>query len=163
MFLRVIDTRLGGYNKPVVANGIVKLDSKIPSTDENPNPNYMPPATQVFISPEESAVAAKANVETESDNLMKQGNSKDDNESSKLDDIRSSLIENSDEVAKKKGLDKTAKNIQKQIDKRNQVASDDKNVGTLEPVDMKAFITDRQHQEDTGNYCLNLVLIHLST
>ena len=129
MFLRVIDTRLGGYNKPVVANGIVKLDSKIPSTDENPNPNYMPPATQVFISPEESAVAAKANVESESDNLMKQGNSKDDdNESSKLDDIRSSLIENSDEVAKKKGHDKTAKNIQKQIENLFYTVSKNKQV-----------------------------------
>lgn len=65
MFLRVVDIRLGGYNKPVVANGVVKLDTKIPSTEENPNPNYIPPATQVFISPEETAVAAKADADLE--------------------------------------------------------------------------------------------------
>ena len=68
------------------------------------------------------------------------------------EDVRSSLIANSDDVAKKQGMDKTAKNIQKQIDRRNQAVQDDKNLGTLEPVDMKAFITERQHKEDTGAY-----------
>ena len=75
MFLRVVDIRLGGYNKPVVANGVVKLDTKIPSTEENPNPNYIPPATQVFISPEETAVAAKADADLEpSDHLVDDAN-----------------------------------------------------------------------------------------
>ena len=147
LFLRVVDTRLGGYNKPVVANGIVKLDTKIPSTEENPNPNYVPPASQVYISPEEKAVNAKGGIDVETDSLVHE---KDD-DGTEVDDIRSSLIQNAAEVDRKKGLDKTARNIQEQLDKRSQLAKGDKNVATINPVDTKAFITERQAKEDTGN------------
>ena len=156
MFLRVVDTRLGGYNKPVVANGVVKLDTKIPDTLENPNPNYIPPGTQVFISPEESAVAAKADIQVETDGLVVH-EGQGDNEGSNMDDVRSSLIENSDDAAKKKSMDKTVKSIQEQMNTRNQALKDDKSIATLDPVDMHAFITERQHKEDTGDFFIDFI------
>ena len=134
MFLRVVDTRLGGYNKPVVANGVVKLDTKIPDTLENPNPNYIPPGTQVFISPEESAVAAKADIQVETDGLVVH-EGQGDNERSNTDDVRSSLIENSDDAAKKKH-EQDCQEHTREMDTRNQALKDDKSIATLDPVDM---------------------------
>ena len=57
LFLRVRDFRLGGYLKPVVATGIVKIDEKIPDS-----PNYKPPGSEMYMCPEEEALAAKAKV-----------------------------------------------------------------------------------------------------
>ena len=101
-------------------------------------------------------MAAKADVQVETDALVVH-EGQGDNERSNTDDVRSSLIENSDDAAKKKVMNKTAKSIQEKMDTRNQALKDDKSIATLDPVDMHAFITERQHKEDTGDFFIDFI------
>ena len=53
LFLRVFDTRLGGYAKPEIAVGVIDMSTKIPETVEFPNPLYRPPQSDIFYRPAE--------------------------------------------------------------------------------------------------------------
>ena len=147
MFLSVRDFRLGGYLKPVVASGIVKLDEKIPDS-----PNYKPPGSEMYMCPEESALAARNETQNKETGGVGDGNIDGDS----AEDImrRASLLPPTEQTVLDDPtvlpVNKTAKGVQTKRDKMAEELKGDDLIGTLEPLNAHSFISERQAMEDTG-------------
>jgi hypothetical protein len=141
MFLEVKDIRLGGYMKPLIASGVVKMDEKIPGS-----PNYKPPGKQSFYranedrgkNEDEDTGPKSSGIELTSEGIQG-GSSSGDVLVPNIDDLRASATK-----------DETYYKLQKKMDARSAELAQDPLIASANPMDLKGFINDRKAKEDSG-------------
>merc|ERR1711871_865607 len=156
LFLRVYDKRLGGFSKPMVAAGVIDLESKIPGSK-----TYKPPQSiDIYneddadddeeVRPKETSIVEnpmnETNERSSSSSVKAGGSTQRPSQQStpgKVDDQASK----SQKSSKFKRQNEAIQGIR---DKLETDLDDDDFIATPEVPDIEKFILDRQLKEDTG-------------
>jgi len=140
LFLNVKDIRLGGYSKPLIASGVVKLDKKIPGSK-----NYQPPGKQAFYRPHEdrgmsetTSGAANRSGDISAAGVQGGGSPSD------------ALIANHEDIKAASGRDEVYYKIQQKLDQRSKELKEDPLIASAQPMDLNGFIVERKAKEDSG-------------